>query len=78
MCIEILFCMDGLLMISSYLFPYFALAMTLPHSRFLNDASTHSESVNENYKMIDIWLNVVKIISSLRLSANGYIIKWFG
>ena len=46
--------MDGLLMISSYLFPYFALAMTLPHSRFLNDASTHSESVNENYKMIDI------------------------
>ena len=35
--------------------------MTLPHSRFLNDASTHSESVNENYKMIDIGLKVVKI-----------------
>ena len=49
--------------------------MTLPHSRFLNDASTHSESVNENYKMIDIWLKVVKIISSLAFAFN-YTIVW--
>ena len=68
--------MDGLLMIWSYLFPYFALAMTLPHSRFLKDASTHSESVNENYKIIDIWLKVVNTMKSYCL--NGYTIKWFG
>jgi hypothetical protein len=37
-----------------YLLLSLVLAITLPHSRFWNVASTHSELVNENWKKLHL------------------------